>query len=103
MYLQESNYDFGAADDPQMFSQAINCSNFKLWYDAIKDEMESMAHTDVSDLVKLPEGAKAIECKWVYKTKKDLLGNIEHYKARLITKEFTQKEGIDYNETFSLV
>ena len=63
VYLQESVYDFGAADDPQVFSQAVNCSNSKLWYDAMKDEMESMAHNDVWDLVKFSEGAKVIECK----------------------------------------
>ena len=60
VYLQESDYDFGAADDPQMFSQAVNCSNSKLWYDAMKDEMESMAHNDVWDLVKLPKGRKPL-------------------------------------------
>ena len=76
VYLQESNYGFGAADDPQMSSQAVNYSNSKLWYDTMKDKMESMAHNDVWDLVTLPKRAKAIGCKWVYKTKKDLLGNI---------------------------
>jgi len=103
VYLQESDYDVGADSDPESFSQAMGCKESELWYDAMKEEMNSMKSNEVWDLVELPKGAKAIGCKWVFKTKKDSLGNIERYKARLVAKGFTQKEGIDYAETFSPV
>jgi len=69
----------------------------------MKDELKSMAHNDVWDLVELPEGCKRVGCKWVFKTKCDSQGNIERYKARLVAKRFTQKDDIDYKETFSPV
>ena len=66
-------------------------------------EIKSMKDNVVWDLVPLPEGAKPISWKWIFKTKRDSKGDVERYKARLVAKDFTQKEGIDYKETFSLV
>ena len=67
----------------------------------MKDQMSYMRCNDVWDLVEFPNGTKAISCKWDFKTKKYSLGNIERYKVKLVAKGFTQKEGIDYTETFS--
>jgi transposase InsO family protein len=103
VYLQESDYNIGVENDPEFFSQAMSCKESELWYNAMKEEMNSMKSNGVWDLVELPNGVKAIGCKCVFKTKKDSLGNIERYKARLVAKGFTQKKGIHYTKTFSLV
>ena len=94
---------FQMEDDPTLFEEAMRSDHSSKWLEAIEDEMKSMNTNKVWDLKIIPKVAKIVGCKWVYKTKLDSQGNIERYKARLMAKGFTQREGIDYNETFSPV
>jgi hypothetical protein len=65
--------------------------------------MRSLCELDVYELVDKPKGVKLLKNKWVLKKKRDQAGNIERYKARLVSKGCTQREGIDYEETFAPV
>jgi hypothetical protein len=54
-------------------------------------------------LVDVHEDKDVISVKWIYKTKKNVDGNVKKHKARLVAKGFTQQHRIDFNETFASV
>ena len=58
---------------------------------------------DVWELVSRPQGRSMVGSRWIYKIKYVVDDSIEKYKARFVAKGYAQKEGIDYDETFTLV
>ena len=56
---------------------------------------------DVWDVVPRPKGKLVVTSKWIYKIKHAVDGSIEKYKAIFVAWGFSQKEGIDYEETFA--
>jgi hypothetical protein len=69
----------------------------------MKIEIDSLSKNQTRDLVSHPHGKNIVKCQLVYKTKFASGGVVKRHKLHLITKVFSQQEGIYYNETFSLV
>lgn len=101
--MNESDHNIRQANDSVTCDEAIIRKESDKWIIAMEDELKSMRHNEVWELVDLPENFEPIECRWVLKTKKDSKGKIDCYKTRFVDKRTTQQEGIDYNETFSPV
>ena len=85
--------------EPSSYEEA---AEWKEWKDTMIEEYQSIMKNDVWDVVPRPEGKSIVTSKWIYKIKHAADGSIEKYKARFVARGFSQKEGIDYEETFSL-
>ena len=67
----------------------------------MKEEFISLQKNNTWELVDLPPGRNLVQCKWVYKTMFPADGSPLKYKARLVSKGYSQVHGIDYNDTFA--
>ncbi|GJS28586.1 putative ribonuclease H-like domain-containing protein [Tanacetum coccineum] len=91
---------FLSQEEPKEVVQALKDPS---WIEAMQEELLQFKLQEVWTLVELPNGKRAIGTKWVFRNKKDDRGIVIKNKARLVAQEYTQEEGIDYDEVFSPV
>ena len=92
------------ATDPTSLKEAMSSDFKQQWLQAMSEEYQALLENGTWILVKrddLPGDCKPIGCKWVFKVKRDSLGNVERYKARLVAKGFQQTYGVDFEETYA--
>jgi hypothetical protein len=90
-------------DEPMTYTEAMKGPDSDKWLEAMESELNFMHDNQVWNLVDPIEGVRPVDCKWIFKKKLDTDGNVHIYKARLVAKSFRQIQGVDYEETFSLV
>nr|GEY69263.1 copia protein [Tanacetum cinerariifolium]GEY70292.1 copia protein [Tanacetum cinerariifolium] len=69
----------------------------------MKNEIKALEANNTWELTFLPSSKQPIKCKFDFKIKYNANGTVERYKARLVAKECSQTEGIDFTKTFAPV
>jgi hypothetical protein len=101
--VEVTGIDDSDGDDPITVDEAFSGPEADAWRQAVKEELGSLNENSTWEPATLPAGFKVVGCKWVFKRKRDENGNVVRYKARLVCKGYTQRQGWDYNETFAPV
>lgn len=87
---------------PTTYKEAISDPQWgQLWKEAIEKELTALAANSTWKIVTPPGKANIVTSKWVFNTKFNTDGSLEKLKARLVARGFSQKFGVDFEDTFA--
>ena len=90
--------------EPQNTNECRQRNDWPKWREAMQAELHSLIKRDVfGPVVQTPASIKPVGNKWVFVRKRNENNDIIRYKARLVAQGFSQRPGIDYEETYSPV
>ncbi|CAI7859082.1 unnamed protein product [Closterium sp. NIES-53] len=82
-----------APEEPASMEEALAGPDREKWLVSRDAEYQSLLGNGTWDLVVLPEGKKAVQCKWVLRIKTDDKGQVTIYKSRLVAGSLVGEEG----------
>ncbi|KAG7528484.1 GAG-pre-integrase domain [Arabidopsis suecica] len=90
--------------EPTSILECTQRSDWLKWKEAINVELSSLKKRDVfGPILRTPSEIKPVGHKWVFVRKRNENNEIVRHKARLVAQGFSQRPGIDYEETYSPV
>ncbi|CAI5966313.1 unnamed protein product [Closterium sp. NIES-64] len=85
---------------PRSYAEAIESPYSSQWQSAMDAEMASWKSTGTYVDEVSPPGANIVSGMWIFRVKRPP-GSLHVYKARYVARGFSQRQGVDYFQTFS--
>lgn len=98
-----AKFGLDALYEPSCYNDAITCLESDKWRGPIQEEYDALMENDTWEIVPCPPDRTPVKCRWIFKVKPAPNGTPPRYKARLVAKGFSQRPGIDFDETYAAV
>jgi hypothetical protein len=87
---------------PRSYREAVTDPKFgSEWQEAIEAELKALRTFNTWKEVEPPKNRNVVSSKWVFTIKRAEDGSIARFKVRLVARGFSQRYGVDYEETFA--
>ena len=90
-------------EDPKSYDDIERFPNKEQWYKSVESELQSLKKNKTWILVERPPNKNIVGCRYTFRVKRNENGEVTRLKARLVAQGFSQKQGVDFTETFAPV